>query len=48
MPITISGGSAELCDKDTPEILFERADAALYEAKKSGGNQCVFKPATDE
>jgi len=48
VPITISGGSAELGEKDTPEILFERADAALYEAKKAGGNQCVFKPAADE
>ncbi len=40
--ITISCGIAELCQGDTQETLFERADKALYKAKKNGRNQCVI------
>lgn len=42
VPITISCGGAQINQTDSPEKLFERADAALYEAKKMGGNQCIF------
>lgn len=42
VPITISCGGAVIDASDTPESLFERADAALYEAKKQGGNLCIF------
>lgn len=38
--ITCSFGVAEVRDADTPESLFERADKALFEAKRSGRN-CV-------
>lgn len=34
--VTISCGVASFVDKDTPTTLFERADKALYKAKKSG------------
>jgi len=36
--ITVSIGVAEFKKDDTPETLFERADAALYEAKHAGRN----------
>lgn len=41
VPITISGGLAQCATNDTPETLFERADAAMYRAKRNGGNQCL-------
>lgn len=41
IPLTISAGVAETApDEESPQQLFERADAALYEAKKQGRN-CV-------
>ncbi len=39
--ITISGGLAQCVADDTPETLFERADAAMYRAKRNGGNLCL-------
>jgi diguanylate cyclase len=41
--VTISGGVSEFQGDDTPEAVFDRADAALYEAKHSGKNCCVTK-----
>jgi diguanylate cyclase len=41
--VTISGGVSEFQGDDTAEAVFERADAALYEAKRSGKNCCVTK-----
>jgi len=40
--ITMSFGISETQDGDTPDQLFERADAALYKAKASGRN-CVCR-----
>ena len=40
--ITISCGLTEYFDGDTSEILFVRADGALYQAKQSGRNQCIL------
>ena len=37
--VTISMGLAEFDYNETGEVLFERADKALYEAKKNGRNQ---------
>ncbi len=37
--VTISGGVARIHEGDTPELLFERADNALYLAKERGRNR---------
>ena len=39
--ITLSAGFAEIKNNETQREIFERADTALYEAKKSGRNKCV-------
>ncbi|HIE54831.1 MAG TPA: diguanylate cyclase, partial [Chromatiaceae bacterium] len=39
--ITVSCGLSEYREGDTAEEVFERADQALYEAKKQGRNRCV-------
>jgi len=41
--VTISCGISEFQADDSAEAVFERADAALYEAKRSGKNCCVTK-----
>ena len=41
VPITISIGIAEFVTEDDIETVFNRADKALYEAKKSGKNRCI-------
>lgn len=41
IPVTISAGVALLREGDTAETLVERADRALYLAKKSGKNRAV-------
>ncbi len=40
--VTISIGVATAIPNDTPETLFQRADKALYEAKKGGRDQVVL------
>ncbi|MCX6061698.1 MAG: sensor domain-containing diguanylate cyclase [Campylobacterales bacterium] len=37
--MTLSFGIAQLSDEDTKKTLFEKADGALYEAKKNGRNR---------
>jgi len=39
--ITISCGISSFSKKDTHESMFERADRALYAAKRNGRNQCL-------
>lgn len=43
VPITISCGIAEFSANDAPENVFERADTAMYRAKKAGGNRCLME-----
>jgi diguanylate cyclase len=40
VPITISGGLAQLQQDDSIERLFQRADDAMYRAKAAGRNRC--------
>jgi diguanylate cyclase len=43
--ITICGGLSEFRVGDSVEAVFERADQALYQAKRAGKNRCVAAPA---
>ncbi len=42
IPVTISIGITQFQDKDNAQLLFKRADSALYEAKKLGRNRIFF------
>ncbi len=42
IPLTISCGISLFAEGDLPEDVFERADKALYQAKKAGRNRCVI------
>jgi diguanylate cyclase len=39
--VTVSCGVTELRHDDAPETVFDRADAALYRAKREGKNLCI-------
>lgn len=39
--VTISCGLTEFRQGDTPDVVYERADRALYDAKEQGRNRCV-------
>ena len=41
VPVTISCGLTEFRAGDSPTAVYERADAALYQAKMQGRNRCV-------
>lgn len=49
MPFTVSIGVASVNDADTPDSLFHRADAALYDAKSGGRNRicCDYGETSD-
>jgi diguanylate cyclase len=40
IPVTVSCGIATFGGEDTPESAFERADLAMYRAKREGRNRC--------
>ena len=40
VPVTMSFGISEFRALESPDVVFERADKALYKAKESGRNQC--------
>ncbi len=48
VPLTISCGLAQFREDDTPETVFQRADAALYQAKEAGRNCCKKEGETDK
>ncbi|MDE2281010.1 MAG: GGDEF domain-containing protein, partial [Xanthomonadaceae bacterium] len=39
--LTLSCGVATVQSDDTPESVFDRADRALYQAKRAGRNRCM-------
>lgn len=41
VPITVSIGIARFADDESADVVFERADRALYAAKNGGRNRCV-------
>src|SRR5690606_27425249 len=47
VPITISFGATQFVTKDTSRSAFDRADEALYEAKRSGRDKAILKPASE-
>ena len=47
VPITISFGATQFVTKDTSRSAFDRADEALYEAKRSGRDKVILKPASE-
>lgn len=42
IPVTISCGIASFAGDDSAETVFERADVAMYRAKREGRNMCVM------
>ncbi|HEY3697974.1 MAG TPA: GGDEF domain-containing protein [Spongiibacteraceae bacterium] len=42
--VTLSAGIAAFVDDASPEAVFERADAAMYQAKEAGRNRCIIAP----
>jgi PleD family two-component response regulator len=40
-PVTLSVGVAQLEENETAEALIKRADVAMYEAKRHGGNVVI-------
>ncbi|BEQ13065.1 sensor domain-containing diguanylate cyclase [Desulfoferula mesophila] len=48
IPVTLSLGLAQLEAGEAPEKLIKRADMAMYEAKKQGGDRVIQAPPTAE
>ena len=47
LELTVSGGVAQAIDKDTPQSLVARSDAALYSAKAAGRNRVYRHTSRD-
>jgi diguanylate cyclase (GGDEF)-like protein len=45
--LTLSAGITSFTSGDDFESLFQRADQALYQAKRTGKNRCLIEPAPD-
>lgn len=45
VPVTVSCGVTEFLADDDAETVFQRADLALYAAKRAGRNRCCTEPA---
>ena len=43
VPISISFGATQMLASDTGRAAFDRADEALYEAKKAGRDKVILK-----
>ncbi len=46
VPITISFGATQFTEQDSNRSAFDRADEALYEAKRAGRDRVILKSAT--
>jgi len=46
-PVTLSVGVAQLEENETAEDLIKRADFAMYEAKRQGGDRVMSHQHTD-
>jgi diguanylate cyclase len=42
VPLTLSGGVAAVHEGEAPDAAFERADQALYQAKREGKNRIIL------
>lgn len=45
--VTVSGGCAKFEAGDDPDSVYDRADRALYKAKRAGRNKCLSEPGVE-
>ena len=48
VPITVSIGIAQFADSESADVVFQRADRALYAAKNGGRNRCVTETELED
>lgn len=48
VPITVSIGIAQFADAESADVVFQRADRALYAAKNGGRNRCVTEAELED